>query len=281
MNLFDSYASVLLQIAGAAGGAAGAIVAIRLAQVVPGRMELETRPRPRWWWITAVLVGAAYGWVVANAFASWALLPALLAFTAATLALALIDLDHQLIPNRVLFPATAATALLLVLGALIEGVAGDLLRAAAGGLGYFAFLLLVAIVARGGFGMGDVKLAFLLGLMLAFASWGALFVGMIGSILLGGVASGLLLAFGRGSTVETSWSPTRGLARSSPRCVRLANRPLSSSRPSGFITTPTQTISRCTGLKTRSRGYARPPIRCPLQKRLFWKPEFPRPNWTR
>ena len=208
MSLFDTYASIPLQIAGAIGGAACALVAIRLAQVVPGRMELEARPRPQWWWITAALVGVAYGWVVANAFASWALLPALLVFTATTLGLALIDLDHQLIPNRVLFPATAVTVALLVLGALVDGVAGDLFRAAAGGLGYFAFLLLVAIVARGGFGMGDVKLAFLLGLMLAFASWGALLVGVIGSILLGGVASGLLLAFGRkGRKAKFAYGP--------------------------------------------------------------------------
>jgi leader peptidase (prepilin peptidase)/N-methyltransferase len=56
--------------------------------------------------------------------------------------------------------------------------------------------------------MGDVKLAFLLGLMLAFVSWGALLVGMIGSILLGGVASGLLLAFGRkGRKAKFAYGP--------------------------------------------------------------------------
>jgi leader peptidase (prepilin peptidase)/N-methyltransferase len=208
MSLFDSYAAIPLQIAGALGGAAGAIVAIRLAQVVPGRMELEVRPRPQWWWAVAAVTGVVYGWVVANAFDSWALLPALLVFTAATLGLALIDLDHQLIPNRVLLPATGVTAGLLILGALVDGLAGDLVRAAAGGLGYFAFLLIVAIVARGGFGMGDVKLAFLLGLMLAFASWGALLVGIIGSILLGGVASGLLLVFGRqGRKAKFAYGP--------------------------------------------------------------------------
>lgn len=208
MNLFDTYASVPLQIAGAVGGAVCSLVAIRLAKIVPGRMELETRPRPQWWWVAATVVGVAYGWIVANAFDSWALLPALLAFTAATLGLALIDLDHQLIPNRVLFPVIWLTAALLALGALVDGIAQDLLRAAAGGVGYFAFLLLVAIVARGGFGMGDVKLAFLLGLMLAFASWGALLVGMIGSILLGGVASGLLLLFGRkGRKAKFAYGP--------------------------------------------------------------------------
>ena len=208
MNLFDTYASVPLQVAGAVGGAVCSVVAIRLAQVVPGQMELEERPRPQSWWIMAALVGVVYGWVIANAFDSWALLPALLVFTAATLGLALIDLDHQLIPNRVLFPATGVTAVLLVLGALLDGAAGDLVRAAAGGLGYFAFLLLVAIIARGGFGMGDVKLAFLLGLMLAFASWGALLVGIIGSILLGGVASGLLLVFSRkGRKAKFAYGP--------------------------------------------------------------------------
>lgn len=208
MNLFDAYASVPLQIAGAVGGALCSVVAIGLAQIVPGRMELEARPRPQWWWVAAACVGVAYGWIVANAFDSWALLPALLVFTAATLGLALIDLDHQLIPNRVLFPAIGVTAVLLILGAIVDGAGGDLLRSAAGGVGYFAFLLLVAIVARGGFGMGDVKLAFLLGLMLAFSSWSALLVGIIGSILLGGIASGLLLMFGRkGRKAKFAYGP--------------------------------------------------------------------------
>jgi leader peptidase (prepilin peptidase)/N-methyltransferase len=69
------------------------------------------------------------------------------------------------------------------------------LRGLAGGAGYFGLLLLVAIIARGGFGFGDVKLAFLLGLFAAFRSWEALFVSVVMAFLVGGLISvGLLLA---------------------------------------------------------------------------------------
>ncbi len=53
----------------------------------------------------------------------------------------------------------------------------------------------IAVVARGGFGFGDVKLAFLLGLFLAHRSWESLAVGIFAAFLIGGLASlGLLLA---------------------------------------------------------------------------------------
>jgi leader peptidase (prepilin peptidase)/N-methyltransferase len=60
-------------------------------------------------------------------------------------------------------------------------------------------LLLVALLARGGFGMGDVKLAFVLGLFAAFISWEALFVAVFGAFVLGGLASILLLLLTKAS----------------------------------------------------------------------------------
>lgn len=208
MTLFESIASVPIQVAGAVGGVACGVAAVWLATTIPPRMELEERSHPTWWWAVALVVGGIYGWAVANTVDSWALLPAYLAFIGATLGLSLIDLDHQLIPNRVLFPSTAIVGGLLVVGAAIEGSWGDLLRAVLAGSIYFVFLLVVAIVARGGFGMGDVKLAFLLGLVMGFGSWGALFVGIILAILLGGVASGLMLLFGRkGRKAKFAYGP--------------------------------------------------------------------------
>ena len=56
--------------------------------------------------------------------------------------------------------------------------------------------------------MGDVKLAFLLGLVMGFESWGALLVGIILAIVLGGVASGLLLLFsGKGRNAKFAYGP--------------------------------------------------------------------------
>ena len=208
MTLIESYAPVLLQVAGTIGGVACGVIAVWLARAIPPKMELDERPRPMWWWALAVVGGGVYGWLTANAVDSSALLPAYLAFIAATLGLSLIDLDHQLLPNRVLFPSTGIFAALLLVGGLVDAGMGDLLRAALAGVTYFAFLLVVAIVARGGFGMGDVKLAFLLGLAMGFRSWGSLVVGIILAILLGGVASGLLLLFGRkGRKAKFAYGP--------------------------------------------------------------------------
>jgi leader peptidase (prepilin peptidase)/N-methyltransferase len=185
-----------VRIAGLLGGLAIGAVAIALARTVPALMERESRQRPAGWWVTTVVVAGAFGWLAGGA-GDWALLPAYLAFGATTLAVTLTDIDHQLIPNRILFPGLGIAAVLLIVGAVIAGNPVDLLRAAIAGVVYFVVLLVVALVARGGFGMGDVKLALLLGIFLGFVGWGTLGVGFILAILLGGVASVLVLVFTR------------------------------------------------------------------------------------
>jgi leader peptidase (prepilin peptidase)/N-methyltransferase len=157
-------------------------------------MGIEDRPRPPWWWGIAAGVGGLYGWLVADALTSRAVIPAFIVFGSATLALTLIDLDHQLIPNRVLFPAIGIAGVLLTIGAIADGALAALLRGVAGGGAYFVGLLAFALVARGGFGMGDVKLALLLGLFIGYIGWGELALGAVLAVLLGGIASALLLA---------------------------------------------------------------------------------------
>ena len=137
--------------------------------------------------VSAVLLGAT-GAVIG---AEW-VLPAYLWFTATTLLLTLTDLDRKLIPNRILYPATVVGGVLLVSGGLLDGEAGALGRAVIGALAYFGVLFVLAMIAGGGFGFGDVKLGFFLGMYLAYQSWGTLIVGSVGAFLLGGVV-GLLL----------------------------------------------------------------------------------------
>jgi leader peptidase (prepilin peptidase) / N-methyltransferase len=71
------------------------------------------------------------------------------------------------------------------------------------GAGAFAFFLILALLTRGGLGMGDVKLAGLLGLLLGTAVAPALFVGT----LAGGVASAALLARGRKRGTTLAYGP--------------------------------------------------------------------------
>jgi leader peptidase (prepilin peptidase) / N-methyltransferase len=195
-----------LRVVSVLGGLAGGVAAVYLARVIPPRMGVEVRPRSNLWWGVAIAVGAAFGWFAAPV--GWSLIPAWLVFGGATLGLTLIDLDHQLLPNRVLFPAMAVAAPLLAGGALVEGRGPDLPTALLAGVAYFAFLLIVALIARGGFGMGDVKLALLLGIFLGFLGWDVLSVGIVLAILLGGVASVLvLLLTGKGKESKFAYGP--------------------------------------------------------------------------
>ncbi len=143
---------------------------------------------------TAILFVAA----VAIVGARW-VLPAYWWFTAVAVALVLTDLDHKRIPNRILFPGIAGGSILLFIGAVTDGAGNDggfaaLGRAGLGAAAYFGFLFVLALVARGGFGFGDVKLAILLGLFLAYQSWGVLFAGIMLAFLIGGVVALGLLA---------------------------------------------------------------------------------------
>lgn len=206
MNLGSTDTGLL--IAAAIGGVVAGLVAVQLAKVIPIRMEVTPRERPQWWWTVAIAVGAGFGISFALTTGTWALLAAFLAFGGATLGIALIDLDHQLIPNRVLFPSIGIGLVLLTVAAAIESDWEALLRGVLGGAAYFMFLLLVGLAARGGFGMGDVKLALLLGLYLAYLGWGVLAVGSILAILLGGIASIMLLVFTRrGRDAKFAYGP--------------------------------------------------------------------------
>jgi len=121
------------------------------------------------------------------------ILPAFLVFAAAMVALTVTDLDTQLIPNRILGPATVVAVGLLVIGGLIAGEPWAILRAAGGAAAYFAVMFVLALLARGGLGFGDVKLAFLIGVFAGYLGWGQVIVAGIGGFLIGGLVAVVLL----------------------------------------------------------------------------------------
>ncbi len=142
--------------------------------------------------IVEAFTGVAFATTGAVLGPVW-VLPAYLWFVAVTIVLTLIDLDHKLIPNRVLYPGTVVGVLLLAGGAVVDGRPGSLLVALASGAGFFLTLLVLALVARGGFGFGDVKLGFLLGVFTGYLGWPNAVVAFVAAFLYGGLVSVVLL----------------------------------------------------------------------------------------
>lgn len=93
---------------------------------------------------------------------------------------ALIDLEHRVIPNRL----TALGAVLaIVLGTALDP-AGEPERLIAGAAAA-GFLLLAALAYPGGMGMGDVKLAGVMGLFLGRAVAPAILIALLAGVLFG------------------------------------------------------------------------------------------------
>ena len=114
-----------------------------------------------------------------------------------------IDLKHQLILNRIVYPV-AVVALVLDISlhqpGLIESapgafqsmpdVAARTVVGITGGVTGFVLLLIPALVFRGGMGWGDVKMAGLIGLVVGFP---LVFVSILGAIVGGGLLAAILL----------------------------------------------------------------------------------------
>ena len=145
----------------------------------------------------AVEVGTAiaFGVVAAN-FGPVPHLPAYLYLTAVAIALTLIDIDVHRLPNAIVLPSYVVGAILLTTASLIEGNDGQLLRAAIGCAVLFAFYFALILVYPAGMGFGDVKLAGVLGMYLAWLGWAELAVGSFLGFLCGGLAGVALLVVG-------------------------------------------------------------------------------------
>ena len=125
--------------------------------------------------------------------AAWEL-PAFLLFLASLAAITAIDLEHYIIPNRVVYPTLFGGFGLLVVAAAAEGDWNALLHALIGSAVAWAFLLTLHLISPRSMGFGDVRLAAVLGLFLGWLSLGHVFLGLFLGFLLGAVLSVLLIA---------------------------------------------------------------------------------------
>ena len=145
---------------------------------------------PAWAVLTAAVLAVAT--VVRLGFSAnsvaWAVVQLVLVFVAAD------DLAHRRVKNVVTIPVSV---LAVVFRAIFERSA--LAEVVVAGLVVFLILLALSLVLRGGVGMGDVKLAGMLGFLLGWKVLPALVVGAF----VGGVVAAVLLtrASGRRSTM--------------------------------------------------------------------------------
>jgi leader peptidase (prepilin peptidase)/N-methyltransferase len=138
---------------------------------------------------TAVLFVAA----AVRLGATWQL-PAFCVFFASLLAISMIDLDHFIIPNRVIYPTHGVTIPLLGAAAAADGSWDHLRNAAIGGVAGFGVLLVIHLVSPRGMGFGDVRLAGVIGVMLGWLGLRYLFLGLFLGFLLAAVIGLVLIA---------------------------------------------------------------------------------------
>lgn len=175
-------------VVGAAVLAVGAVLG--LAPAV--RPVLETsRRRPV---SLAAALGAAGGAGAALLAQGPAELVGFLVLAVACAWLVVVDLAVHRLPDVLLLPAGAVLLLALGTAALLEGDPARLGRALLAGVVAGVAYLVMALVSPRSLGLGDVKLAAVLGVFLGWFGWSQLLVGTLAAFVLGGLLAIVLLA---------------------------------------------------------------------------------------
>jgi leader peptidase (prepilin peptidase)/N-methyltransferase len=105
--------------------------------------------------------------------------------------LLVIDLEHHILPNKLVYPGAVFALALSIFLPRLEIVPGIASGAAGGGIGLGIFLL-IAVLSRGGMGWGDVKMAALIGLVTGFP---LIFVAILLAVVSGGLVAWVLIIF--------------------------------------------------------------------------------------
>ncbi len=154
-----------------------------------------TRPSVRRRWLVAAVTAGLFAALTVKIGLHPRLIPALL-LTALVVPASVIDLHHRIIPNRINYPGA-----LLVFTAASFAQPDRLAEFAIGGLGCFLFLGLAWVVSPAGMGLGDVKMALMIGLGTGRYAFVALFAGFCASTVL----SGILVARGGRKALKSSF----------------------------------------------------------------------------
>jgi leader peptidase (prepilin peptidase)/N-methyltransferase len=125
-------------------------------------------------------------------------LPAYLYLAAVGLALAMIDLDVQRLPDALTLPSYPVALILLGIAALVDDEPHAFVTALLGMVALFGFYAVVWFAYPSGMGLGDVKLAGVLGLYLGWLGWGPFIVGAFAAFAVGALVSIGIVVFAEG-----------------------------------------------------------------------------------
>jgi leader peptidase (prepilin peptidase)/N-methyltransferase len=159
-------------------------------------------------WTALAFVAVVWFFVIAtdtsaSVAATAVIVVAYLFLAAISIALTMIDLDTHRLPNAIVLPSYFVAGALFLLACVLGADWSALLRAAVGGAALYAFYFLLRVIRPAGMGGGDVKLAGVVGLYLAWLGWGTLIVGAFAAFLLGGIF-GVALLFARRAGRKTA-----------------------------------------------------------------------------
>jgi leader peptidase (prepilin peptidase)/N-methyltransferase len=211
-DVHDAALAILTAAAGAAVAPALDLAVARLPRHAgaaaggPAGCTDECRPPlPHRRLLLTLSVAVVFGLIGASAGPTWDLWPALI-LAGCLLPLALCDLEHLLLPKRLVYPGTCAAAATILVATLATGAEHRVLVAAACSAGVIGVLGILWLVNPSGLGFGDVRLGGLIGLVLGWFGAGPVVAGLlIASLGAGLVGTGLLL------TRRTRWGHARPL----------------------------------------------------------------------
>jgi leader peptidase (prepilin peptidase) / N-methyltransferase len=185
--------AIVVAVAGLLGLAVGVLLGRLAARFPWGTTDDAARSTAASTVLTALGTGAAFALLAWRFGLAWEL-PAFLVLAAAGVLLTVVDLQHRLLPNRVLAPVFGAGAVLLLGAAALTGDWTALLRAGLGAATLFAVFLVLALISPRSLGMGDVKLAGLIGLFLGWLGWTTLILGALAGFVVQALVALVLLA---------------------------------------------------------------------------------------
>ena len=190
---------------------ASGIGLVPLVRVLPRRQPCPgcAQPQAKWW---RPLVLAVVSAVILGAFAVRIgpdiVLSVYCVLGLSLVAISAIDLEHFIIPNRIIYPTLALMVPLLVVSAAVDHQWNALAHAAISGAVAFVIFLVIHLVVPHGMGFGDVRLAGVLGLATGWLGFTHAFVGFLAGFILGAAIGIVIIAVtGGGRKTKIPFGP--------------------------------------------------------------------------